>query len=367
MSGPEGLLRAIQDDPDDDLPRLVLADWLDDQGEGARAEFVRVQLELARGGAGPARQRLRFRETELLRDNVARWLGPFADTDPPVWRYERGTAVVRLHTMSLLQEGTLPLAAEWFPRGWVLDLTLHGQALDLPRLFGQPWLAQLYRLALEEVELGQEALHALAGCPLLARLRGLRLAQTALHGGVGLLAQSSRLAGLVGLDLSDNPLTLSDIQDVGRAFPALRRLNLSYRPLRREHIDALLAGERLEDLTSLQLERCSLWGELVGHLVSSPRLAALEELNLNRNWLRGGGGEAVAGSPHLANLRRLGLRNTGLHGAGGTALARSPHLQRLELLDVWDSQVGRALLRLRERFGAALWEKPQEPPCWGRT
>lgn len=38
---------AIRAEPDADLPRLVAADWLDDRGEAERAEFVRVQVEIA--------------------------------------------------------------------------------------------------------------------------------------------------------------------------------------------------------------------------------------------------------------------------------------------------------------------------------
>jgi uncharacterized protein (TIGR02996 family) len=45
-------LRGICDSPDDDAPRLVLADWLEEHGQGERAEFVRVQCELARIEAG---------------------------------------------------------------------------------------------------------------------------------------------------------------------------------------------------------------------------------------------------------------------------------------------------------------------------
>ena len=43
-----GFLAAIRATPADDLPRLALADWLDERGEHARAEFIRVQCELAR-------------------------------------------------------------------------------------------------------------------------------------------------------------------------------------------------------------------------------------------------------------------------------------------------------------------------------
>jgi uncharacterized protein (TIGR02996 family) len=41
------LLAAVLAGPDDDLPRLVYADWLDENGRPERAEFIRVQCELA--------------------------------------------------------------------------------------------------------------------------------------------------------------------------------------------------------------------------------------------------------------------------------------------------------------------------------
>ncbi len=42
------LLAAVRAAPDDDLPRLVLADWLEERGEGERAEFIRLQVEYRR-------------------------------------------------------------------------------------------------------------------------------------------------------------------------------------------------------------------------------------------------------------------------------------------------------------------------------
>jgi uncharacterized protein (TIGR02996 family) len=85
MRDGDGLLKAILADPDDDTPRLVYADWLDENGEPARAEFVRVQVELAKYPdqafldnfdahpetctcGGCLGLRLRRREGELLRD-----------------------------------------------------------------------------------------------------------------------------------------------------------------------------------------------------------------------------------------------------------------------------------------------------------
>jgi uncharacterized protein (TIGR02996 family) len=47
MTDRDALLRAICDNPDDDAPRLIYADWLDEHGDQNLAEFVRVQIELA--------------------------------------------------------------------------------------------------------------------------------------------------------------------------------------------------------------------------------------------------------------------------------------------------------------------------------
>jgi uncharacterized protein (TIGR02996 family) len=44
----DAFLRAIAENPADDLPRLVYADWLDEHGHHGRAEFVRLDCERRR-------------------------------------------------------------------------------------------------------------------------------------------------------------------------------------------------------------------------------------------------------------------------------------------------------------------------------
>lgn len=44
----DALLRDVLAIPADDAPRLILADWLEDDGQHDRAEFIRCQVELAR-------------------------------------------------------------------------------------------------------------------------------------------------------------------------------------------------------------------------------------------------------------------------------------------------------------------------------
>lgn len=43
----EALVRNVFENPDNDLARLVLADYLEEQGDGDRAEFIRLQIEYA--------------------------------------------------------------------------------------------------------------------------------------------------------------------------------------------------------------------------------------------------------------------------------------------------------------------------------
>ena len=44
MTDETALLRAVCSHPDDDTPRLVYADWLEEQGEPRRAAFIRAQI-----------------------------------------------------------------------------------------------------------------------------------------------------------------------------------------------------------------------------------------------------------------------------------------------------------------------------------
>ena len=72
MSDEADLLRAIRAAPEDAALRRVYADCLEEHGQGERAEFVRVQCELADGVADEERaEALREREAELLGANRA--------------------------------------------------------------------------------------------------------------------------------------------------------------------------------------------------------------------------------------------------------------------------------------------------------
>ncbi len=71
------LVAAIRETPEDDAPRLVLADWFEERGDEAstaRAEFIRVQIERARLPPDDLQQSaLHARELRLLKRYATEW------------------------------------------------------------------------------------------------------------------------------------------------------------------------------------------------------------------------------------------------------------------------------------------------------
>lgn len=75
MTDREALIAAIAASPADDLPRLVFADWLDDNGDPAQAEFIRAHVRLYRTRTGTGEHfAIAKRCDELMRANCGAWL-----------------------------------------------------------------------------------------------------------------------------------------------------------------------------------------------------------------------------------------------------------------------------------------------------
>jgi uncharacterized protein (TIGR02996 family) len=90
MTHDDAFLQVIAESPDDDAPRLIYADWLQDHDQPERAEFIRLQCRLA--GAVPdeaERLRLETRERELLARHEREWLGPLQPLLAR-WAFRRG-------------------------------------------------------------------------------------------------------------------------------------------------------------------------------------------------------------------------------------------------------------------------------------
>lgn len=128
MSGHDGFLRAIAASPEDDHPRLIYADWLEERGEVDRAEFIRVQCALARCEEDDERERLGAIEHRLLRMHRCRegWVPRPVQEFAGGWGFERGFfARMKLE------------AEEFLDRGELLRATPPIRHLDLTGVQGQ--------------------------------------------------------------------------------------------------------------------------------------------------------------------------------------------------------------------------------------
>lgn len=107
-------LGAVLVDPYDDAPRLILADWLEERGFRERAEFIRVQCELA------SQPKTGW---SFLRDGTSDDAAHHAeryDTNPRIEALQRrSTQLVNLHANDWFKFGSFnPTALAW-GRGFV--------------------------------------------------------------------------------------------------------------------------------------------------------------------------------------------------------------------------------------------------------
>jgi uncharacterized protein (TIGR02996 family) len=179
----DAFLQAIVEHPADDTPRLVYADWLDDQGDTDRAEFIRVQCELAKlAEHDPRRSMLERRSQELLDKHAREWLKPLPEwaVRAPVWR--RGFVV----EVWAKGEDFLRGAGELLrlcPLATTLHLSHNGIGAEgAVALAGSPHLANLITLLLLYNQIGDEGAVALASSPHLANLTTLNLDGNGIEG-----------------------------------------------------------------------------------------------------------------------------------------------------------------------------------------
>jgi uncharacterized protein (TIGR02996 family) len=107
MSTDDEFIQTIIANPDDDTPRLVYADWLDEQGD-PRGEFIRVQCALATmADEDPGRWDLELRQARLLRRYGWQWwFEPFNPlrTRPNFTRGFAETASLDIHVRQFLAQ-----------------------------------------------------------------------------------------------------------------------------------------------------------------------------------------------------------------------------------------------------------------------
>src|SRR5688572_797825 len=97
MMDHDTLLQQIIKQPQRDRPRLIYANWLEQNGQRDRAEFINVQCSLHSDTLTVDRRtELERRERELLQRYAWDWAEEFGE-DISEWQFERGF-VARIQT-----------------------------------------------------------------------------------------------------------------------------------------------------------------------------------------------------------------------------------------------------------------------------
>lgn len=229
--------REIKENPDDDTPRLIFADWLQEHGDAtaaARGEFLRSRVLRQRlPPDDPIHGLLKRREGELFTAYRWAWLGPLAD-QARYWEFDRGLVQIWAQGEKALTAEVATWAATeaglWIDALALTDVTL----THLVRLSESPLLEQLSTLDLSDNQLGE--LGVLFEGSRGSQLHRLVLSRNRLGGqGIVPLAASIRLRQLRVLELERN-LLRDDAADQLATAPSLQ--NLRVLRLRHNHFSS---------------------------------------------------------------------------------------------------------------------------------
>jgi uncharacterized protein (TIGR02996 family) len=371
------LLEAIRAAPDDDAPRLVYADWLEEQGDAEHAELIRVQRRLQGlpDGAAEAKpltaqaRKLKRRLTARLKlpggvkvewqdgcvVRVTTGLLNYLDCSEHLARYapalelilqkdDRDKTVMNASSATKVK-ATLArfTACEALSACVSLDLSWYwpGEAV-MTAVLQSSHLRNLRALNAPENDAGS-AIEGVAS-PTFANLTWLNLRHSCAFEDAELAAivLCPHLTKLEYLDFSVN-----DQDDRGlhalvasQSMTHLRHLNMSYDLPTRDGLVALCHARNLPALTELNLT-CVLDEE-------SPEFRGDDLL------------VELARSPLAEQLTHVWLEDNSITEDGARALAESPRPLRLQFIGLDNNHVGPAGRKaLRARFGAQVLTSPR--------
>src|SRR5262245_17112655 len=344
----EALSAAILADPDDDRPRLVYADWLEQHGQFDRARLIRVQIETARlpDDTEPPTA-LQVEEEQLLEacekalprlegitfGGFERGLASsvHAATPAAFRRHARSIAAVGLvRRVSFDKPDDFAVLAEVPAFARITELTVDVDRPGFRDGDGSHSLNDELRILLES-----------AHCP---RLRSLRLDSCDLGPrGAKALGECPRMDSLIELDLGDNYIGDEGMAALAASpyLSALRFLRINLNNIGPPGVEALADSVSLGGLEVLKLGEAG--GDVIGPaagvaLGRSPYLTHLRELQLHDD-IGALGAAALAQSPNLAGLAELDLC-TARGPDAARALAASPYLHRLTRLLLRACEIG---------------------------
>ncbi len=238
MTDGKSLLAAVIAAPDDDGVRLVYADWLEEHGDLARAEFIRSQIERYRlKQNNPKQAALAAREKELLALHAQDWLRHLPD-----WARPRESDLVADEfdwfgfRRGFLQGVCFPGMERFLsdaPAVFAADPITHfflSDADALPQLAQTPEFLGLIGLRFGHYTLGDEGAVLFSRLPAMPRLRQLWMYKQEMgNRGLRALCRWPGLATVEDLELSFNNFQAAAIKALIASpyLAKLKRLDLS--------------------------------------------------------------------------------------------------------------------------------------------
>jgi uncharacterized protein (TIGR02996 family) len=344
----DALFAAILANPDEDTPRLALADWLEEHGDARYAAFIRKQIELAKvpewdplrvGTWDRDRDLITGRNYETFRPELPEGLGW-----PTLETFRRGFP---WGVESVGPEPFLANAEQIFAAAPVQSLVICAGdqwrvPVDLSALLASPHLARLHRLAFSVVHIAPEMARALADCPHLANLRTLSFHLATLHpGAVRELLRGPLIERLETLEFQQTDNSWHEVAEAVTAATGPHRLR-RFQYISFNH--ATFSNARVFDapllrgLRDLEVTMCAMSEAALVALGESPR--GLRCLRLRYNRMGPVAVKALARSPHLSGLQVLDLRGNPLGDRGAIELAAAPWLKNVAVLGLGNCEVG---------------------------
>lgn len=321
MTDRDAMIASICNLPDEDPPRLMYADWLDEHDAHTRAEFIRLQIALA-GMApdDPKRPGVVARKDELIRLHGDEWAGEVGPSMQAEWAREPDP---HRHEVFFRRGfiGGLKCPAEVFERqpdlrGHVPLRELHlGDASGrVGRVVASPSFSALTTLSLFDLELRDDDIIKLAESSNARRLTNLTIFTS--HAPSDVRIGDAGLSALAGADFFP---WLESLKIVARLEPAgvwqlvnsglrtrLRELQLEFTAFDDSAAFAMATGG-FEELTTLAAYGCNVGDEGLLALATSPALPRLTRLALCRGRITSAGVTRLAASPSATRLRQLDL------------------------------------------------------------
>lgn len=250
----ESLLQEVLDHAADDSPRLVYADWLEEQGDPL-AEFIRLQCEIAQlPPFDDSVPELQVLESELLVEHETAWIHDLKEI-AVTWTFRRGfVEFVEMSADDFLEHAES--ISSWAP---IQSLHLTGVEQHIAGVAKCDFLSQLSGLTIEDRRLRDAGLVKLANSQFISKIERLVLS------GCGLTNK-----GLVGL------VNFSNMHN-------LKLLDLSQNTIRATGIQALVGSPLARNLEALLLSDNAIQLPSAKHLANSNYLRNLKYLDLRWN------------------------------------------------------------------------------------